>query len=148
MSLRECIEDIADQIDKDVTQWREIVDKPHAVVWSPERLVDEYARVAAQLRMVLKASQYESGAVSMGQLSSQLPMTSPLQEMKESARRDVQELKNILVKEDTAPRFVILVGGPHDGTALEIPGDMPLGAKTIVDGKIYQLIPNGLKLME
>lgn len=93
------------------------------------------AGYAKQIRRVIKAgsdSKPNSVVASISPAFMQLSEAAAKEQMR-SARKE----------ELSAPNFVDCVGGGSDGTVVDIPSDVPVGAKTVIDQEIYQLQSDG-----
>jgi hypothetical protein len=133
MSLTEAVLDVAQQMEKE-----EPADAGVAKV-----LLSIYARM---LRNVVKAAGPE--LTLRGFETS--PINPVVKRIREEARRDVEEAASLVMREERGgggAAMVLLEGGPHDGVYFAAPPpDVPVGAKTHVNGVVYQVTEaRGLK---
>lgn len=120
MSLKEAVLEIAEQLEK------------HVVSWVPDKLLsDSLCGFAQQLRTAVKAA---------GDLPANAapPQTADFQHFL-AIQKEREEIRAKKIVEE-GPRMVE-VAGTID--MVPVPGDMPVGAKTLVDGKVHELHSDG-----
>lgn len=115
MSLQQAILDIADQMENespDVKRW------------------------AAMLRITVKASESTAPLISP-LVSNQLA----IREAELNLARDIEKrvVKKQLTQEENIGQMTEVVGGNSDCEYVPIAGEMPVGARTKINGQVYEL---------
>ncbi|MDE2095728.1 MAG: hypothetical protein KGL39_00595 [Patescibacteria group bacterium] len=140
MSLAGAINDIANGIDEDV-QTLVQDDEVNLPV-----LVKQLRGYAKQLRFAVKASEGVSPLplVSQPEVPAFINHRLQIEKAKEEFRKDPSQIKRITdLEESIEPRLLELVGGASNGDHATVPGNMPIGARTQVNGQVYKLHKDG-----
>ncbi len=143
MSLRDVVMEIADEMEAEVGEGIKSVEMGSTVL----------LYFANQFRRAVKASEGEV-QLSPGKLATRVKVPKELVQIHPQDIGNIDEEMFLItqategmkkLKEGTrteerlGSRMVEIVGGPGDFTMVEIPNDMPVGAKTHLFGVIYQL---------
>ncbi len=127
MSLREAVLAIADEME-------ECSKSPEPDVTGAWR--DRMMSYVKQLRLSLKASEGEHRLTTI--LSSHDPVLEAVAN-REKERKLKQEMEYANRADASGPKMIEIVEEGTDTTLVDMPGDMPIGARTLIAGKVYQL---------
>lgn len=134
MALADAIVIIADQMDEEAKDLADIKDAGKSYC---AMTLKGFSR---QLRTAVKASDGEKAAPTAPQVAPGLQHFIEI----EKARAELREQKKRTNLEDAHDNYATCVGGKSDGVLAPI-AFMPVGARTIIDGEVYEL--NGGKLV-
>lgn len=125
MALADAIALIADQMDEESQEHKTANNLICA------GMLRSYAR---QLRTAVKAAEGGNTAPATPQV---VPELQHFQEI-EKAKAELREQRKRAKMEEAHDNYATCVGGKADGVQAPI-ADMPVGAKTIIDGDVYEL---------
>lgn len=141
MSLKEAVLEVVQNMEDDLKE-ADLLQEPE-----DQQLVKGYIRA-------LKSACKAAADVPQGQKLAIDPTSQHIIEI-EKARAEFRKKPDVeLLKEDKeeAHKILTIADGPHEGVSHVMPADMPEGAKTSINGDVYQLregklhhVPDGQK---
>ncbi len=140
MSLSEAILDIAEEMIREADDLKPV----NEIMWTTLR---GYAK---QLKAVVKAAGNQPTDLRPANDSSAYvhPDAQHFQ-MIEQARKELRDQKRKSeLQEGGEVRMAVCEGGPADGDTVSVSSEMPAGARTMIDGKVYVLSAGGTLVWE
>ncbi len=146
MSLREAILEIAEEMIREADDLKPV----NEMMWMTLR---NYAK---QLKVVVKAAEGEMTRITYP-TDLRPANDSPVYlhpdaqhfQMIEQARKELRDQKRKSeAQEGGEVRMVVCEGGPADGDTVSVSSEMPAGARTMIDGKVYVLSAGGVLVWE
>ncbi len=139
MSLSEAILDMAEEMIREADDIKPV----NEMTWMTLR---NYAK---QLKSVVKAAETTSPPENVQQESVFLHPDAQHFQMIEQARKELRDQKRKAeFQEGGEVRMAVCEGGPVDGDTVSVSSEMPAGARTMIDGKVYVLSSGGVLVWE